>query len=199
MEEREPFSGLERALGDILHQVVVVDEGTVEGMWRDPVGDLADALFPGAREEAYAAASGYVLLRGRAVLAVVRKRGSWSEDAWFLQEALSRADRRVPTPDPKRRPRGSSSKGTREKASRQKVSAEPAGPAAPQPADAWRLLGVTPRMSLAEARKTFRALVAQYHPDKVAHLAPEFRQLAEERTRQILDAWEEVSRALRDC
>jgi DnaJ-domain-containing protein 1 len=47
-------------------------------------------------------------------------------------------------------------------------------------------------VTLAEAKKTFRTLVAQYHPDQVAHLAPEFRELADKRTRQIMAAGESV-------
>jgi hypothetical protein len=191
VERREPFASLERELGDLLEMVVVADEGTVEGMWRDPVGDLADALFPGDRRRAYAAASGYLLLQGGEVLATVKKRGA-KEDAWFLQEALARAVAGVPPPAASARP------GQRRRAS---VEEEPdAGPERsppparrrPPPADPWAVLGLSRGASLADAKKAFRALVTQYHPDKVAHLAPEFRELAELRTRQILAAWEAV-------
>jgi DnaJ-domain-containing protein 1 len=56
------------------------------------------------------------------------------------------------------------------------------------------VLGIAPGTPKDEARKAFRALIAQYHPDKVAHLAPEFHALAERRTREILEAWAEVER-----
>lgn len=62
--------------------------------------------------------------------------------------------------------------------------------------DAWTVLGLTRDTPLDEARKAFRALITQYHPDKVAHLAPEFHELAERRTREILDAWDTVERTL---
>ena len=38
--------------------------------------------------------------------------------------------------------------------------------------------------------------VAQYHPDKVAHLAPEFQELAERKTRELLEAWEQLEKEL---
>ena len=49
---------------------------------------------------------------------------------------------------------------------------------------------------MAEAKKAYRALLVQYHPDKVAHLANEFKALAETRTRAIVEAWEAVQREL---
>jgi DnaJ-domain-containing protein 1 len=187
---REPFASLERAHGEALQQVVVADEGTVEGMWRDPVGDLADALFPDDRNEAYAAANGYLLFREGRVEAILKKRAAPAEDAWFIEEALAHLDARIPAPDPARRPGSNKRKGG---------GASPAGTGRPKPAprpglpaDPWVLLGITRDTPRAEARRAFRTLIAQYHPDKVAHLAPEFRELAEERTRQILEAWERV-------
>jgi hypothetical protein len=238
---REPFATLERLHGDVLTQVLVADEGTVEGMWRDPLGDLGDRLYPGSRDDAYAAASGYLLLEDGRPRAVVRKQGTPAEDLWFLQEALSRLTPRIPPPDPQQRPgrrrpeaapraprrpasMGSSDTGTSDPWSADERSSDagargprstgPRGPRArapddeatpprgtrvPPPSpekDAWVLLGITPDTPLDEARRAFRALVAQYHPDKVAHLAPEFHALAERRTREILAAWEEVERAL---
>jgi DnaJ-domain-containing protein 1 len=188
VDEREPFSSLEREHGDVLGQVIVADEGTVEGMWRDPVGDLADALFPNDRRRAYAVASGYAVLKEGAVAAVVAKMGSPRDDAWLLQEALSKLDHRIPAPEPARRPSARRRKG---------ASPAPEPPRAqewrpPATGDPWQMLGIEPGTPLSEAKRAFRALIAQYHPDKVAHLASEFRQLAEERTRQILAAWEQI-------
>jgi preprotein translocase subunit Sec63 len=36
-----------------------------------------------------------------------------------------------------------------------------------------------------ECQKAYRTLIAQYHPDKVAHLAPEFRKMAAEKSLQL--------------
>ena len=232
---REPFATLERLYGDVLTQVLVADEGTVEGMWRDPLGDLGDRLYPASRDDAFAASTGYLLLEDGRPRAVVRKQGTPAEDLWFLQEALSRLTPRVPPPDPEQRPgrrrpepaprsprrpasmgpevggddettppRGTRKPGARgtgpearaDEATPPRGTRVPPPPPVPAEKDPWTLLGITPDTPLAEARRAFRTLIAQYHPDKVAHLAPEFHALAERRTREILEAWEQVEQAL---
>lgn len=266
-EAREPFATLERLHGDVLSQVLVADEGTSEGMWRDPLGDLGDRLYPASRDDAYAASTGYLLLEDGRPRAVVRKHGTPIEDLWFLQEALSRLTPRVPAPDPDKRPghkkaeppprsprrpasmgaqeeevawdgearrpgarepgarssgawgtgardSGARSTGARDSGARSTgarasgawaqddEATPPRGTRVPPPRppatvrDAWTVLGISRDTPLDEARKAFRALITQYHPDKVAHLAPEFHELAERRTREILDAWATVERAL---
>lgn len=239
-QAREPFATLERLYGDLLTQVLVADEGTVEGMWRDPLGDLGDRLYPASRDDAYAASTGYLLVEDGRPRAVVRKQGAPAEDLWFLQEALSRLTPRVPPPDPEQRPgrrrpepaprsprrpastgardprdwdsgaqgtgpadgddettppRGTRRPGPETEATPPRGTRRPPPPA-PAPADPWTLLGISPDTPLDEARRAFRTLIARYHPDKVAHLAPEFHALAERRTREILEAWEEVERVL---
>jgi hypothetical protein len=277
-EAREPFATLERFHGDVLTQVLVADEGTTEGMWRDPLGDLGDRLYPDSRDDAYAAATGYLLLEDGRPRTVVRKHGAPWEDLWFLQEALSRLTPSVPAPDPEQRPgrrrpepaprsprrpasmgpeqeevawdgaerspgarpsgargtgsrdsgrgpstrdtgsgswgrgaRGTDARGTTARDTGPRDSSTPPQgdeatpprgtrvrppPSQPPVKDAWTVLGITRDTPLDEARRAFRALITQYHPDKVAHLAPEFHALAERRTREILDAWEAVEKAL---
>ena len=201
VERREPFKSLDEALGDVLDQLVVADEGAVEGMWRDPLGDLADLLYPDDRKAAYAAASGYVLLRRGVVKAVVKKHGVPEDDRWFIQEAVAKLDPGVPPPDPARKPgpgRKKRDDGAAPKSRRSREEADRPTPPRPRPtqdkpaADPWSVLGIARGTPLAEAKKAFRALISQYHPDKVSHLAPEFRELAERRTRLILEAWEKV-------
>jgi hypothetical protein len=193
---REPFVSLDEAFGDVLDQLVVADEGAIEGMWRDPLGDLADALFPDDRKAAYAAATGYLLLHGGAVKATVKKQGAPDDDRWFIQAAVAKLEHGVPPPDPARKPGPGRKKRSAERpADTQADRPTPPRPrpAAKQPAaDAWAVLGIARGTPLAEAKKAFRALISQYHPDKVAHLAPEFRELADRRTRLILEAWEQV-------
>jgi hypothetical protein len=242
-QAREPFAALEDRFGDVLAQVIVADEGTTEGMWRDPLGDLGDRLYPDDKKRAYAAATGYVLLEGGRPRAVVRKHASPGEDLWFLQEALSRLSPGIPAPDPEKRPghrrpeaaprapprygpasdsgtpeepadpwRRSSARG--DASSRGSTGARPgsgrarawqadeatpprgsrAVAAEPEAKDPWAVLGIERGTPKDEARKAFRTLIAQYHPDKVAHLAPEFHALAERKTREILDAWEALDR-----
>ena len=57
------------------------------------------------------------------------------------------------------------------------------------------MLGIPRGTPITDAKKAFRALISQYHPDKVAHLAPEFRELADRRTREILEAWQQLEEA----
>nr|WP_253905963.1 J domain-containing protein [Corallococcus exiguus] len=196
-------------------------------MWRDPLGDLGDRLYPEDKKRAYAAATGYVLLEGGKPRAVVRKHASPAEDLWFLQEALSRLSHSIPAPDPEKRPghrrpepaprappryasseprddessRGSTGARPGSGRAREWQSGEPTPPrgsraVAPEPEtkDPWTVLGIERGTPRDEARKAFRTLIAQYHPDKVAHLAPEFHALAERKTREILDAWEALER-----
>ena len=59
-------------------------------------------------------------------------------------------------------------------------------------ADARRILGVAPNASLADARKAYRRLISQHHPDKLVAkgLPEEMIKLANQKTAEIRDAWE---------
>jgi DnaJ-domain-containing protein 1 len=61
------------------------------------------------------------------------------------------------------------------------------------------VLGVGESASVAELRKAYMALVASYHPDKVATLGPELRQVAEEKTKQINAAYAVAKEFLEDA
>ncbi len=188
---KEPFGSLERNFGDAFDQVLVIDEGGAEGMWRDPVTDLADALYASDTRTAYAAAMGYFFVEGGVAKAVVKRFGTPEEDAWLIQEALARLTRGVSPPDPAKRP----GRGKKAAAARAAAASQPAAPK-PLGKDPYAVLGLLPDATLAEAKRAWRALLVQYHPDKVAHLAPEFRALAETRTREIMAAWEALQQTL---
>jgi DnaJ-domain-containing protein 1 len=183
--------------------VLVVDEGSVEGMWRDPVVDLADHLYPSDNKAAYAAARGYFFVCDGAALSIVKKHAEPEDDLWFLQEALSQLDASVPEPDPEKRPRRDKAEGTPAKVKRKSKPQRPVIAAktlvdedAPMP-DAFVVLGLEPTCTLEEARRAWKTLMLQYHPDKVAHLGPEFQALAEQKTRELMDAWAIVQETLR--
>ncbi len=53
-----------------------------------------------------------------------------------------------------------------------------------------RVLDLRMPCTTSEIRERYRQLINQYHPDKAAHLGPELRELAERRTREILEAYE---------
>ncbi|WP_426751543.1 J domain-containing protein [Myxococcus sp. Y35] len=95
------------------------------------------------------------------------------DEAWTAPEAEEEPEPEPePEPDPEPRP----------------------GPArAPEPTP-WEVLGITPGTPLAEARRAYLTLVAQYHPDKVAQLGPKLQALALEETRKLNEAWEHVRR-----
>jgi len=68
---------------------------------------------------------------------------------------------------------------------------QPAGPSS------WDVLGIPEGTGKEQAKAAYWELVAQYHPDKCAHLGPDLRALAEERTRQLNEAWQSLEPQLR--
>lgn len=60
--------------------------------------------------------------------------------------------------------------------------------------DPWRILGVSPDMSRAEARRRYLRLVRENHPDQMIArgLPEEFFKIANERIASINDAWEQI-------
>lgn len=58
--------------------------------------------------------------------------------------------------------------------------------------DPYTVLGVDRSDSEAHIKKAYRELVGRYHPDKVAHLGEEFKTLAEERFKQIQNAYQKI-------
>lgn len=53
-----------------------------------------------------------------------------------------------------------------------------------------RILGVTNTDSPAVIKEKYRELLAKYHPDKLQHLGKEFQEMAEQKTRAIIEAYE---------
>ncbi len=52
-----------------------------------------------------------------------------------------------------------------------------------------KVLEVSANSGREEVRAVYRSKLAEYHPDKVAHLGPELRVLADRKTREIIDAF----------
>ena len=57
---------------------------------------------------------------------------------------------------------------------------------------AYEILGVPPQATQQEIATAYREKAKQYHPDKVAHLAPEFREMAETRMKEINVAYQQL-------
>jgi len=56
----------------------------------------------------------------------------------------------------------------------------------------YSILGVPPSASPEEITTAYQQMAKQYHPDRVAHLGPEFHDLAEERMKEINAAYDQL-------
>ncbi len=96
----------------------------------------------------------------------------------------------------RKRPAGAQSDGARARPNdrSEEPHAEPRSESRTAGPKAWHeVLGVAPSASLPEIRSAYRSLMSQYHPDKVASLGPELRDLAERKSREITQAYREVT------
>jgi DnaJ like chaperone protein len=57
------------------------------------------------------------------------------------------------------------------------------------------ILGVSPQAGMDEIRRAYQQRIAEYHPDKVARLGAELRELAERKSKEINLAYDEACRA----
>jgi DnaJ like chaperone protein len=71
-------------------------------------------------------------------------------------------------------------------------TAEGAAARPPRPGEAYHLLGVSRGCTDEELIRSYRKLAAMYHPDRVAHLGPDFVALATKRFREIQSAYERI-------
>ena len=57
----------------------------------------------------------------------------------------------------------------------------------------YELLEIPPQASTEEVKRSFRAQIARYHPDKVQHLGKEFQSLAADRAAELTEAYRILS------
>jgi hypothetical protein len=262
--------------------IVVITDHPIDGLWRDPLGELADRLFRN-RRQAVEAVAGFILLIDGEQPSYI-KRDLWDRMA-DVRALIQRLHLDIPLPplakqepkwtpgrskppppvygpedivtdpgfgdrsprvklgdddadestvkdiDPRddplrpRRPAGprfrpNSSPGTKGPSSSPPPSSAPEQeewqtratvefeanprkapppptPPAPKEEDPFAVLGLKPSANEEAVRKAFRDLIVQYHPDKVAHLGPEFRDLAEKKSRELTAAYEAAQKRLR--
>jgi DnaJ like chaperone protein len=60
--------------------------------------------------------------------------------------------------------------------------------------DPYIILDVSRDATQEEIRRAYRQLAQQYHPDKVAHLGQEFRELADAKFKRIQQAYQQLRR-----
>ena len=58
----------------------------------------------------------------------------------------------------------------------------------------YQILGLAPGAGFAEIKAAYRELSKQYHPDKVNHLGEEFRKVAEEKMKEINEAYQHLKK-----
>ena len=60
--------------------------------------------------------------------------------------------------------------------------------------DPYKVLNIPPDASDEDIKKAYKELASKYHPDKVQHLGDEFKKMAEERFKEIQNAYQELMR-----
>jgi len=58
----------------------------------------------------------------------------------------------------------------------------------------YKILGLESSATDNEVRKTYRKMAAKYHPDKVAHLGEDLKNLAEEKFKSLNDAYQNIKK-----
>lgn len=64
----------------------------------------------------------------------------------------------------------------------------------PEVKAALSVLGLTESANFEEAKQAYRSMVKQYHPDRVSHLGLELKILAENKTKELIAAYETIKR-----
>jgi DnaJ domain len=109
--------------------------------------------------------------------------------AWRIRLCLSRANAAAEFATSLR----SALSGQKSDAANAHTEVPPAKPArAADLSAAFALLGLKASASLEDASTAYKTLAAQSHPDKVAQMASEFRELAERKMRELNAAYEQI-------
>ena len=58
--------------------------------------------------------------------------------------------------------------------------------------DPYKVLGISNNASQEQIKSAYKSLAAKYHPDKVSHLGEEFKDLAEQRFKEIQEAYQKL-------
>ena len=85
--------------------------------------------------------------------------------------------------------------GSRQRAAKRSTPASSTNQRRVDDRSPWDVLGVAPGASIEEIRAAYQRQVMANHPDRVANMAQEFRDLAESRTKEINAAYSQLKRS----
>ena len=91
---------------------------------------------------------------------------------------------------------GASSEGRQGQQDRRGSDSDSSGRAGRDSMDPYEVLGVDRGESFEEIRSRYKERLLQYHPDRVQHLGKEFEEIAERKTKEITEAYQQILREL---
>ena len=118
-------------------------------------------------------------------------------DDWLTSlDARAPAPKRATDPPSDQGPRPSTDRwSTRPRGPAPRSSATlPVAPPAPRPKTPWEVLDVPENATEEDVQAAYRKKVAQYHPDRVAHLPSEFHELAHQKVLELNAARERLKK-----
>jgi len=59
---------------------------------------------------------------------------------------------------------------------------------------AYNVIGVSPSFSDQEIKKAYRKMANKYHPDKIAHLGDDFKDIAQEKFKSVSEAYQKIKK-----
>jgi hypothetical protein len=157
----------------------------------DAIPGLDEGLLASDYAEIIGSDTDHVIgsIRQRSLLGVNFK-GEWYVEAPpFYKEALNRINRarRARADEDRNEQKRQEQKERDEENRRSRAQAD--APAIKDERHYGRVLGLCGQVTLEDVKKRYRELVAQYHPDKVNHLGPKLKQVAEEEMKEINAAY----------
>lgn len=119
---------------------------------------------------------------------------------WVVSKALSKPKAAKPTPDPSESGSDFRREQNEDRATNEKGSESRAQEESRRPEPEWQnefpqwaeILGTHQNASRDEIRKAYRQRMSEYHPDKVAQLGRELREVAERKSKEINAAYDFV-------